>query len=56
MTSLLVLALILIASWAWTLWQRDGAAAFARDWGYVLLVGGVVCLVMSIGLWIRAHA
>lgn len=53
MTSLLVLALLLIAGWAWLLWQRERAASFASEWSYVLLVGGVICLVMSLGLWIR---
>ena len=53
MTSLLILATLLIAIWAWSLWQRERAASFMREWNYVLLVGGVTCLVMAIGLWIR---
>jgi hypothetical protein len=53
MTSLLILATILLAAWLWATWRRDGAAAFMQDWSYSLLVGSITCYVMAIGLWIR---
>lgn len=53
MTSLLVLATILIASWLWAVWQRDQRAAFMQQWLHVPLIGGLTCLVMALGLWAR---
>lgn len=53
MTSLLILATVLLALWIWAIWQRDRAAAFMREWSYVPLLGAITCLVMAIGLWIR---
>jgi hypothetical protein len=53
MTSLLILAVLLLALWVWATWQRQGAASFMSEWSYVPLVGAVTCLVMSIGLWLR---
>ncbi len=53
MTSLLVLAGILLAAWFWAIWQRDRGAAFMAEWNYVPLVGAVTCIVMALGLWIR---
>lgn len=53
MTSLLVLAAVLIAGWLWAVWQRDRGAAFMSDWAYVPLVGAITCIVMALGLWIR---
>ena len=53
MTSLLILAAILVACWLWATWRRDGAASFMREWSYALLVGAVMCVVMAIGLGLR---
>ncbi len=53
MLLLLVLAALLVAAWLWATWQRDGAAAFMRDWSYVLLVVAATCLVMAIAIWLR---
>ena len=53
MTSLLILASILLATWLWAMWRRDGAAAFMREWSYALFVGALICVVMAIGLWAR---
>ena len=53
MTSLLILASLLLACWLWATWRRDGAAAFAREWSYALLVGALMCYVMALGLWLR---
>lgn len=53
MTSLLILAALLIACWLWAMWRRTGSAAFMREWSYVLLIGAVTCVLMALGLWIR---
>lgn len=53
MTSLIILATVLLALWIWGIWQRDRAAAFMREWSYVPLLGALTCMVMAIGLWIR---
>jgi hypothetical protein len=53
MTSLLVLAALLIAGWIWSVWQRERGAAFMSDWSYVPLVGAIICVVMAVGLWLR---
>ncbi len=53
MTSLLVLAAILVLGWLWSIWQREHGAAFMAEWGYVPLVGAAICVVMAVGLWIR---
>lgn len=53
MTSLLILATILLATWLWSVWQRDRAALFMREWSYVPLVGAVTCLLMALGLWLH---
>lgn len=53
MTSLLILAIILLVLWLWGTWQRDGHASFMRDWAYVPLVASITCLFMAVGLWIR---
>lgn len=53
MTSLLVLAGILLLAWLWAIWQRERGAAFMAEWNYVLLVGVATCVVMAIGLWLR---
>lgn len=53
MTSLLILASILVLAWLWATWKRDGAALFMREWSYVLLVAAVTCIVMAAGLWLR---
>lgn len=53
MTSLLILATLLLIAWAWAVWQRSGSARAAAEWSYVLLVGAISCIVMAIGLWLR---
>ncbi|MCB0880480.1 MAG: hypothetical protein KDC46_16040 [Thermoleophilia bacterium] len=53
MTSLLILAAILVVAWLWAMWQRDGAAGFMREWSYSLLVGAITCAVMALGIWLR---
>ena len=53
MTSLLILASILLLAWLWATWRRDGAAAGMREWSYALLVGAITCAVMALGLWLR---
>lgn len=53
MTSLLILASILLVGWLWSVWQRDRAAAWMAEWSYVPLVGAVTCVLMAIGLWLR---
>jgi hypothetical protein len=53
MTSLLILAVILFACWAWATWARAGAARFMRDWSYALLVTSATCMLMALGLWLR---
>ncbi len=41
------------AAGAWSVWQRDRAASFMREWSYVLAVSAFVCVVMAVGLWLR---
>lgn len=53
MTSLLVLAALLLIAWLWATWQRDGAAHWMRPWSYALLVTSVMCVVMAIGIALR---
>jgi hypothetical protein len=53
MTSLLILAVLLLLIWAWAIWRRGASAAFMAEWNYVLLVGAVTCGVMAAGLWLR---
>ena len=53
MTSLLVLATVLLAIWLWTLIERDGRAASVRTFAHVPFVGALTCYLMAIGLWIR---
>lgn len=53
MTSLLIIAVALFAWWAWSIWARDGSAAFMREWSYVPLLGSLACAAMAIGLWLR---
>jgi len=53
MTSLLILASILLLTWLWATWQRERAAAGIREWSYALLVGAITCAVMAFGLWLR---
>ena len=53
MTSLLILAALLLTCWLWSVWQRERGAAFMREWSYVPLVGAVTCTLMAVGLWIR---
>ena len=53
MTSLLILAALLLLTWLWATWQRDGAAAFMREWSYVPFLGAVTCVIMAVGLWLR---
>jgi hypothetical protein len=54
MVPLLVLAVLLLAAWAYAVWASDGTTAFMRGWVHVLLVGGVTVLVMGIGAAIRS--
>lgn len=53
MTSLLILATLLVVAWLWAMWRRAGAAAAMAEWSYVLLLGAVTCVVMALGLWLR---
>lgn len=53
MTSLFILAALLIAAWLWATWKRADAASFMRDWSYVLLVVAGMCIVMALGIWVR---
>lgn len=53
MTSLLILALVLLLTWLWSTWKRETTAAFMREWSYVPLLGAVTCAVMALGLWLR---
>jgi hypothetical protein len=53
MTSLLILAIILLLAWLWATWRRSTSAAFMVEWSYVLLVGAVTCALMAAGLWLR---
>ena len=53
MTPLLILAVLLLACWLWSVWQRDRGATFMREWSYVLLVGAVTCAIMAAGLGLR---
>lgn len=53
MTSLLILAALLVLAYLWATWKRDGAALFMREWSYALLVGAITCTVMALGLWLR---
>jgi hypothetical protein len=53
MTSLLILAALLIAAWLWATWKRDGAAGFMREWSYALLVVAGMCIVMAVGIRLR---
>lgn len=53
MTSLLVLAAVLIAFWGWAMVARGRGAAFAEAWIHVPLVVALICIFMAIGLWIR---
>lgn len=53
MTSLLVLAVLLLAWWAWAVWERDGRASVMDQWLHVPFLAAVLSLVMAVGLWIR---
>ncbi|MCW2927492.1 MAG: hypothetical protein JWM86_1460 [Thermoleophilia bacterium] len=53
MTSLLVLASLLLLAWLWSVWQRDGHARAMAEWSYVPLVAAVTCAVMAMGIWLR---
>jgi hypothetical protein len=53
MTSLLILATVLLLAWLWALVERDRRAASIRTWLHVPLVGSITCYLMAIGLWIR---
>jgi len=53
MTSLLILAALLLLLWLWGTWKRETAAAAMREWNYVPLLGAVTCAIMAVGLWLR---
>ncbi|MCW2956718.1 MAG: hypothetical protein JWO69_1587 [Thermoleophilia bacterium] len=53
MTSLLILAVVLLALWLWGTWKREGAGQLMATLSYVPLVGAVMCVVMALGLWVR---
>jgi hypothetical protein len=53
MRSLLILAAILVACWAWATWKRSSSARFMQEWSYALLVAAASCVVMAIGIWLR---
>jgi hypothetical protein len=52
MTSLIILATVLLAVWVWALVERDGRAASIRTWLHVPFVGAITCYLMAIGLWV----
>ena len=54
MFPLLILGLVLLASWAWAVWAGEGPARFMRGWVHVLLVGAATVLVMAAGAAIRS--
>lgn len=53
MTSLLILATLLVLAWLWATWRRAGGSSATAEWSYVLLVAATSCIVMALGLWLR---
>jgi hypothetical protein len=53
MLSLFTLAALLLAAWLFGVWEREGRAAFMRDWLHVPFVAGVLVLLMALGLLVR---
>lgn len=53
MSSLLALAVLFLAVWLFGVWEREGRAAFMRDWLHVPFAGAVLVLLMALGLFLR---
>lgn len=53
MLPLTVLGLVLLALWAFGVWERDGRARFMRGWLHAPLLAAAIVLVMALGLAVR---
>jgi hypothetical protein len=53
MVPLLVLGVLLLAAWAYAIWERDRHTAFMRDWIHLPLLAAITVLLMALGAAIR---
>jgi hypothetical protein len=53
MISLLVLGVVLLAAWAFGIWERTGRARFMQPWVHVPLIAALIVLLMALGSALR---